>query len=44
MDDAMAMASASVWGVAPPMISAPNWKNSLYLPLWGLSYLKHWPK
>ena len=38
------MASASVSGVALPMISAPNWKNSLYLPLWGLSYLKHWPK
>ena len=52
MDAAMAMASASVSGLAPflysgfalPMISAPNWKNSLYLPLCGLSYLKHWPK
>ena len=44
MADAVAMASASVCGVALPMISAPNWKNSLYLPLWGRSYLKHWPK
>ena len=44
MDAAMEITSASVSGVALPMSSAPNWKNSLYLPLWGLSYLKHWPK
>ena len=41
MAAAMEMTSASVSGVALPMSSAPNWKNSLYLPLWGLSYLKH---
>jgi hypothetical protein len=44
MAEAMAMTSASESALGLPMSSAPNWKNYLYLPLCGLSYLKHWPK